>query len=87
MTIVSQKGASKPSVRTPQLVRVETSPDRKADNALPLSCGHNTPVADSHQRKERLILWLRATRKQMGTAVGGVLLKTPFGVQIPKSQH
>lgn len=50
MTIVSQKGASKPSVRTPQLVRVETSPDRKADNALPLSCVHNKAVAESYQR-------------------------------------
>lgn len=38
MTIVSQNGASNPSVRTPQLVRVETSPDRNADSARLRSC-------------------------------------------------
>lgn len=55
MTIVSQKGASKPSVRTPQLVRVETSPDWKADNALPLSWGHSTAQQrwqEPHQQRE-----------------------------------
>lgn len=59
MTIVSQKGASKPSVRTPQLVRVETFPDRKAANARPLSCLRDTAVWVNNRKNKirRSLSW------------------------------
>lgn len=38
ITTVSQNGASKPSVRTPQFVSVDTSPERNADKVFHRSC-------------------------------------------------
>lgn len=81
MTIVSQKGASKPSVRTPQLVRVETSPDRKADNALLLSCVHSTETAVggiASAKREHCCGMYVAKYSEVGGKSGRFLLKIVF---------
>ena len=80
MTMVSQNGASNPSVNTPQLVRVDTSPERKASKTRARFCGcqvtKHTAAAEAVSAKGMILHRLTSYRKRWSLLVVAIPLVT-----------